>query len=133
MDVLVVEDDPLVRQVLVEELRDAGFDVAEAPSAEVAFDLAIAEGPPAVLVTDLKLVGVGGLAAGNVCGHALATVMRRRWPELAVLYITGHPEYLLERRLGLRERRLTKPFSPMRLVRAVRDLLPRGKEEPAAA
>jgi hypothetical protein len=85
-----------------------------------------------VLVTDLKLVGAGGRAAGNACGPALATVMRRRWPEISVLYISGYPEYLLELRLGPRERRLTKPFSPMKMVRAVRDLMQRGKDEPAA-
>jgi CheY-like chemotaxis protein len=133
MDVLVVEDNPLLRQDLVESLQDAGLAVAEAPSAEAAFDLASAEGPPAVLVTDLKLVGAGGLAAGNAGGFALAAIVRRRWPEVGVLYITGHPEYLIDHRLGPRERRLRKPFSSTRMVHAVRVLMSRDREEPATA
>src|SRR5688572_14165317 len=133
MDVLVAEAEPLVREIAVESLRNMGLVVAEASSAEAAFDLALAAGPPAVLVTDLKLVGAGGLAASSIGGVALATVMRRCWPEMGVLYITGHPGYLFEHDLGPRERHLRKPFSPAKLVRAVCDLLPCAEKSPRPA
>jgi len=119
MDLLVVDDEPLVRRSVVECLEDAGFAVADAAHAEAALAVAAADGPPAVLVTDVNL----RLGAG-FCGIALAAVMRRRWPRLGVLYITGRPERLTGRRLGARERWLAKPFSSTTLTRAVRDLMP---------
>jgi CheY-like chemotaxis protein len=119
MDLLVVEDEPLVRHSVVESLRDAGFDVSDASHAEAALEAAEAAGPPAVLVADLDL-GPGS----RLGGVALAAAMRRRWPWLGVLYVSGDPESLAACRPGARERCLAKPFSVTRLVRAVHDLLP---------
>ncbi len=123
MDVLVVEDDPLAREAAVTALRNAGFAVAEAASAEEALQLvegaasAVAGGPPAVVVTDLHLgPGMGGLALGAEA--------RRRWPGVGVVYATGHPEALDGRLLGPRERYVVKPFAPGALVGAVRRLAP---------
>jgi CheY-like chemotaxis protein len=121
MDVLVVEDEPLVRETAVAALREAGFSVAEAASAEEA--LALAEsagdggGPPAVLVADLRLgPGMDGLALGAEA--------RRRWPDVGVVYATGHPDSFDGRLLGPRERYVLKPFAPAALLSAVRRLTP---------
>lgn len=118
MELLVVEDEPLVRQSVVESLRDAGFEVSDAAHAEAALEIAEAEGPPAVLVADVDL-GPGS----RFDGVALAAVMRRRWPRLGVLHVSGDPDCVVGR-LGVRERWLAKPFSATRLVRAVHDLMP---------
>jgi CheY-like chemotaxis protein len=121
MDVLPVEDEPLVRASAAEALRDAGLDVAEAACAEEALAAAdsAADGPPRVLVADLHLgPGMDGLALG-----ALAL---RRWPQVGVVYATGHPEALDGRSLGPRERYVVKPFAPAALLRAVRRLMPAG-------
>ena len=122
MDVLVVEDEPLVRETAVAALREAGFRVAEAASAEEA--LALAEsaddddgGPPAVLVADLRLgPGMDGLALGAEA--------RRRWPAVGIVYATGHPDSFDGRLLGPRERYVLKPFAPAALLGAVRRLAP---------
>ncbi len=121
MDVLVVEDEPLVREVAVAALRDAGFRVAGAASAEEA--LALAESgaaggrPPAVVVTDLRLgPGMDGLALGAEA--------RRRWPGVGVVYATGHPDRFDGRLLGPRERYVVKPFASGALLGAVRRLMP---------
>ena len=122
MDVLVVEDEPLVRETAVAVLRGAGFRVAEAASAEAA--LALAEraddgggGPPAVLVADLRLgPGMDGLALGAEA--------RRRWPGVGVVYATGHPDSFDGRLLGPRERYVLKPVAPAALLGAVRRLAP---------
>ena len=122
MDLLVVEDEPLVRQAVVECLEEAGFAVPDAAHAEAALAIVAADGPPAVLITDVHL-----MLGARFSGLALAAVLRRRWPEVGVLYITGHPECLIGRRLGAQERCLAKPFSSTRLTRAVRDPMP-GRE-----
>jgi DNA-binding NtrC family response regulator len=86
MDVLLVEDEPLVRASAAEALRDAGLDVAEAASAEEALAALdnSADGPPRVVVADLHL-GPG------MDGPTLGALALRRWPQVGVVYATGHP------------------------------------------
>ena len=74
MEVMVVDDEPLVRELIVEELEEAGVVVSECASAEVALAvIPLNDLPPAVIVTDVNLgPGMDGLA--------LASEVRRRWP-----------------------------------------------------
>jgi CheY-like chemotaxis protein len=119
MDVLLVEDEPLVRDTVVEILRDAGFTVAAAGSAEEALTAAesCTDGPPPVVVVDLHLgSGMDGLALG---AEAL-----RRWPGVGVVYATGYPGDFTGRLLGPQERYVVKPFKPTVLLHAVRRLMP---------
>jgi DNA-binding response OmpR family regulator len=124
MDVLLVEDDASIRAMLAEDLADTGLRVSEAPSAEAALDVAGAAGgarhPPWVLVTDVALgPGMDGLA--------LAAEVRRRWPEVGVVVMTGNPAKLGERRPDSREICLAKPFGPPRLAAAVHGLMGRSR------
>ncbi len=118
MDVLLVDDETLVRETLAEDLADAGLDVADAPDAEAALGAATGApgGPPRVLVTDVNL-------GGGMDGLALAAEVRRRWPEVGVVVMTGKPVNLNGRRPDPREVCLLKPFGPPRLAAAVRHLL----------
>ncbi|GAA0578099.1 hypothetical protein GCM10009416_15830 [Craurococcus roseus] len=120
MQVLLVEDERLLRESAAALLRDAGFTVTEAASAEEALAL-VASDPgrpaPAVVVTDLHLgPGMDGLAFGQ---HA-----RRHWPEVGIVYATGHPDGLDGHLLGPRERYVVKPFTHAALLGAVRRLVP---------
>ena len=121
MDVLVVEDGPQMREAVARDLREAGHRVGEAATAEAALATAeaaaAASGPPPVVVTGLHLgPGRDGLSLG--------AEMRRRWPEVGVVYATGHPDSFDGRLLGPRERYVVKPFSPAALLGAVRRLAP---------
>ena len=121
MDVLVVEDEPLVRAAVARDLREAGYRVAEAATAEAALALAeeaaAASLPPAVVVTGLHLgPGLDGLALG-------AEVLRR-WPDVGMVYITCHPDVLDGRLLGPREHYIVKPVACETLLHAVRRLMP---------
>jgi len=66
--VLLVEDDPRMREVLAVSLRDCGFDVRTAATGEQALDQ-IAAHRPDVLLLDLMLPGVDGL---EVCRRVRA-------------------------------------------------------------
>ncbi len=56
-------------------------------------------------------------------GVALAAELRRRWPGLGVVIMTGFDETLAPRAaLPSQERLLVKPFAPSALVRAVLDI-----------
>ncbi|MCA9675568.1 MAG: sigma-54-dependent Fis family transcriptional regulator [Kofleriaceae bacterium] len=57
--ILVVEDDDAMRDLLVEELRDAGHRVLAAPGGSLALDLARAE-PPDLMITDLRMPDLDG-------------------------------------------------------------------------
>lgn len=115
MDVLVIEDEPRLRAAVVRDLRRAGFQVAEAATAETALTLA-ASGPPSVVVTGVHL-GPG------LDGFALGAEMLRRWPEVGMVYMTNHPEALDGRLLGPREHYVVKPLMPETLLNTVSRLM----------
>ncbi len=83
LQVLVVEDDAAIRDIVVTILSMAGHRVLEAGDGEQAFDVAAAaEGPLDLLVTDIQL-------PGPLDGLTLSRVLVERYPELAVVYMSG--------------------------------------------
>ena len=117
-DVLVVEDWPIVRMVLVEMLEDEGFKVREASN--LAQALAIAGGPAgcSVLVTDLDL----GLP--DLDGFGMAALVQSVVPGLPVLFVSGRQWRLEAHACTANQRTLCKPFTKDKLVALVRELLP---------
>ena len=78
---LVVDDDRAVRSALRVNLAKAGFDVRLADCAEAALD-ELEDREPDVVLTDVKMPGMGGLA--------LLEVIKSRTPETRVVLMTGH-------------------------------------------
>ncbi len=129
--VLVVDDDEAVRKLVGEILRDFGYTVAEAESAEDAFAL-IEHGklPADALVTDVMMPR----ASGTQLAKRLAAVR----PNLPTLYISGNTgpgSKLTVGQLGPGEGFLAKPFSPEDLAAKLREVIAgaRSREEGAAA
>ena len=84
LSLLVVDDDPLVREALVAQLEGEGCHVLAQPDAATAL-AALEEGVAVdVLVTDLAMPGQDGLS--------LIGAARRRRPGLPCLLLTGQPE-----------------------------------------
>jgi two-component system, NtrC family, C4-dicarboxylate transport response regulator DctD len=81
IDVILVEDDPAVREGSAQALDLAGFAVRAFDSAEPVRDLLQAH-CPAVLVSDVRLPGMSGLE--------LLAAARAIDPELPVILVTGH-------------------------------------------
>jgi DNA-binding response OmpR family regulator len=118
--VLVVDDDPTVREVVVSYLRAAGHDVAEATDGHEALSSMRAEAADLV-VLDLMLPGLDGL---EVCRRL------REQGSVPVIMLTakGTPG---DRVLGLEQGAddyLVKPFSPRELVLRVDSILRRSGE-----
>ncbi|MGE0715964.1 MAG: ATP-binding protein [Alphaproteobacteria bacterium] len=82
---LVVEDDPGVRAVSVEALRELGFSVLEAGDAATALRVLDQEPAIGLLFTDVVL-------PRGVNGRQLADEARRRRPDLPVLFTTGYTQ-----------------------------------------
>jgi two-component system response regulator AtoC len=79
--VLVVDDEPGLREFLADALRPAGHDVTTAPDAERALQLLDRRGFDLV-ITDLRMPGLGGLE--------LLRRVRAEQPEVEVVVLTAH-------------------------------------------
>ncbi len=81
--VLVVEDDPVVREFAVAACRECGCTVYEAGDGEQALRLLEKQGDIQLLFTDVGL-------PGGMNGRQLAATAQARRPDLKVLYTTGY-------------------------------------------
>ncbi len=109
--VVVVDDDPSVRELCVEELVEAGYRVDAFARGEPALS-ALAAAPAAVLVVDWKMPGLDGAE--------VACRARALYPRLPILMITGnrHEAAAAAARAGI-DHILDKPFLIEDLVAAV--------------
>src|SRR6266550_6986914 len=117
--VLVVDDEPIVRDVVVRYLQRDGFDTLEAGDGETARKL-IEDGTPELVVLDVMLPGLDGLA--------LCRWIRARG-ELPVIMLTARGDEA-DRIVGLElgaDDYVTKPFSPRELAARVRTVLRRAE------
>ena len=115
---LVVDDEPIVRDVVVRYLRREGYRTLEAGDGDRAREL-FEQDPPNLVVLDLMLPGMDGLA--------LCRWIRSR-SELPVIMLTARGEEA-DRIVGLElgaDDYVTKPFSPRELAIRVRAVLRRA-------
>jgi PAS domain S-box-containing protein len=116
--VLFVEDEDSVRKLVSKYLRDAGYVVLEASSADEARRIVSgSHGPIRLLITDMVMASIGG--------RELADEMQLALPRIPVLFISGHSDDATSRRgsIGSQSAFLQKPFSFVTLGRTVRELL----------
>jgi CheY-like chemotaxis protein len=81
--VLVVEDDFLIRMVMADRLRDSGFQVVEAATADDAVTILDSDNSVAIVFTDIDM-------PGSMDGIQLTLVIRTRWPAIKVVIASGH-------------------------------------------
>jgi CheY-like chemotaxis protein len=109
MKVLVVEDDPFVREMAVVGLEEAGFDVVEAARGDNALRLLQTGIILDALLTDIRLPGANG--------WAVARAYRERFPDLPVLYVTGYAEQMQPVPGGII---LSKPYRMAQVIDVLR-------------
>ena len=114
-DVVVLEDDYLVRDVLTDIIEAEGFAVRAATNAGDALAQIAFSAGCTLLLTDIDL-GPG------LDGFAAARAAQEQHPGLPVIYLTGRPSHGTNREFGPRERFLRKPFRTRELVDAMRSL-----------
>lgn len=83
--VLFVEDEPLLRLVVADELREAGFEVLEAGDGGTALDVLATQPGVDLLFTDIRM-------PGGLNGWDIAEKARALLPSLPVIYATGFSE-----------------------------------------
>jgi DNA-binding response OmpR family regulator len=123
--ILVVDDEPGIRDLVGSYLRNEGFDVDEAADGKGAL-ASFAEGGHDLIVLDLRLPGLGGL-----------DVLReiRRSSSVYVIVLTARADET-DKLIGLElgaDDYVTKPFSPREVVARVRAVLRRRRDDVSEA
>jgi CheY-like chemotaxis protein len=104
-NVLMVEDEPMICEMISEVLCDNGFDVHAVADGEAALHY-LDNGPEVdVLFTDINLLG-------RMDGSALAKHVRARRPELPIVYCSGRYSASVLSPLMSRSIFLKKPYNP---------------------
>ncbi len=121
--VLVVEDEAVIRQLTNLILKKAGYTVLLAESPVAAERIAGSHpGPIHLLLTDVVMPGMRG--------PELAERLLRLRPDLRVLYMSGYTDDAIAHHgfLDAGTEFLQKPFTPLRLMQKIREVL--GRSEP---
>jgi len=115
--VLVVEDDALVRTLVMDVLRDLGYAGIQAADAKEAIPYLESRRRIDLLVSDVGLPGMNG--------RQLADIARQHHPDLPVLFLTGYAEHASVRStfLGAGMDLMTKPFAVDALAAKIEDML----------
>ncbi|EWC43307.1 PAS domain-containing protein [Stutzerimonas stutzeri] len=119
--VLVVEDDPAVRLLVIDVLRMLGYQALEAADGNAAVRILEDAAAIDLLVTDVGLPGMNG--------RQLADIARQQHPGLPVLFMTGYarqaanPDFL-EPGMDM----IGKPFNLDALAKRVRDMLAKNDQ-----
>ncbi len=124
--VLIVEDDPIIRQTVEYALRRAGFDTLAAADGVEGLKLALDQLPDLILL-DLMLPGIDG--------YAFAEQLRRKDKDVAIIMVTALDQERDKVR-GLdagADDYITKPFSMEELLARVRANLRRVRERQVLA
>jgi len=114
--VLVVDDEAAVRLVARRGLEELGYAVLEAEDGRAALAV-LAERTVDVVLTDLVMPNLGGADVGRA--------VRRQWPHVAVVYMSGYTGDVVVRDglVSADARFLQKPFQPDSLQRIVAEAL----------
>jgi PAS domain S-box-containing protein len=116
--VLVVDDEPTVRMLVVEVLEELGYAAIEAADGASGLKLLQSDARIDLLVTDVGL-------PGGMNGRQMADAARVDRPDLSILFITGYAENavigngLLDRDMHV----MTKPFAMDALAARIKELI----------
>lgn len=121
-DILVIEDDQIMREALTDWLQAAGYDVRTATDGSAGL-AAVKLAVPAVVVTDIHMPGTSGAA--------IISELKRDYPQVAIIAISGlfNSGHGLDAEGALAlgaARALAKPFKRAELLRAMAELVGRS-------
>jgi two-component system, cell cycle sensor histidine kinase and response regulator CckA len=121
--VLLVEDDPALREAMREYLKSLGYRVLRAGDGAAALEIARSGEPIDALVTDLRMP--------KMDGHELANELTAEKTALKVMFVSGNfdREFIDAQNEKGRSAMLSKPFEMRALAGILRDLLDGKKPE----
>jgi CheY-like chemotaxis protein len=111
--ILLAEDEPLVRELAIEDLSDAGHEVVAARNGDAALVILQEDRAFDLLFTDIRM-------PGSIDGWQLAEEARRIVPQIKVIYSTGLNDP--EQPVGSADRFILKPYRLNRLLELLKEL-----------
>jgi len=116
--VLVVEDEPAVRMLVIEVLTELGYRAIEAGDAATAIPILESGQRLDLMISDVGL-------PGGLNGRQLAEVARGKRPTMPILFVTGYAEKAAARRgfLGEGMEMIAKPFAMEDLANKIRTII----------
>jgi CheY-like chemotaxis protein len=116
--VLIVDDEPTIRMLVLDVLSELGYQSIEAGDSIEGLKILQSKERIDLLITDVGL-------PGGLNGRQMADAARRSRPELKVLFITGYAEnaVLSHGHLEVGMHVLTKPFPMNHLASRITELL----------
>ncbi len=116
MNILVVDDDPAIIEYVAHALGTTDFRVVHAHDGVAA--LRLIDSSPEVI--DVLLLDV---VMPRLNGNELARVVQSWYPKIKIIFMSGYPEDCVDRQATLTGEvsYLRKPFTPARLMRAVKE------------
>ena len=116
--ILIIDDDHHILLMIKKMLERAGFEIELASNGNEAMQIfELNSGAIDLLVSDMVMPEMGGLALYNQ--------VKDKWPQVKILFVTGHPMGIESKSL-LEEKQITwlhKPFSVPEFFATVEDLL----------
>lgn len=112
--ILVVEDEPLLRELSVMELTEAGYEVLEAPTAAEALHILTSGVAVALVFTDVNM-------PGDLDGLQLSEMVREQWPQVRLIVTSGGGQ-VTPTDVRPPGRFIPKPYRLDEIIAAVRDL-----------
>jgi two-component system, response regulator PdtaR len=111
--ILVVEDEVLVRMVISDDLRNAGYRVIEASNADEALDLLRHNGDVRLILSDVRM-------PGNMDGVALAHKVRSEFPVIKIVLTSGG---VTGCDWATRDGFFPKPYDAAQIIKHIKSLL----------
>jgi len=114
-NVLVVEDEMLLRMRAVDIVEDAGFNPVEAISADQAISILEARSDISLLFTDIQM-------PGSMDGLKLAHAVHDRWPSIKIILVSGRVKPS-EKDRPLDSRFFSKPLGVDQMIAELQDMV----------
>ena len=112
--ILLVEDEVLVRMMMADKLRDAGYSVIEASTADEALQVLRHNG------VDVRLIMSDVRMPGAIDGLGLAREARSDYPQIKILLASAHlPKWDAAEHDGF----FAKPYDPATIISHIKTLL----------
>lgn len=119
--ILVVEDETLVRMMIADDLRQAGFRIIEAANAEDALKVLHTSVAVDMVVTDIRM-------PGSLDGLDLARKIRVNWPNLKIVIVSS--EHRSSLAAAPTDAVFGKPYRPTELIDRINQLLGQQNDQP---
>jgi YesN/AraC family two-component response regulator len=124
VDILVVDDEEMMRELLEDVLAMEGYTVASAEDGQAAL-VQVKESTPLLVISDIKMPRMNGFE--------LLKAVKERFPSMRVIMMTGYSDdFTVKDALRLNaDEYIIKPFSTQDITSVVKSVLGDGAPSPA--